>query len=121
MPPSDWITEKSCSPIIRPTRGARRGIFFKTSVGSTPRATNQSKLSSIDSARRAETETLANPRVDSRRKTALRWLDSTSVILQPGCKIAIGTPGNPAPEPESTMEDAPDLTGKWAPKNSDSQ
>ena len=75
-----------------------------TSAGSTARATIQSLCAAMSSIRSARTETFDRWRLDSRRKTAFLWLDSTSVTRQSGLRIAMGIPGNPAPEPTSSTE-----------------
>src|ERR1035438_2783419 len=115
----DWSSRKSSSPNIRPIFGERRGISATTSFGFTALETNESNTDANSSPLCATTETLARVLVASLKKTALRWLDSTKLTFQSGFKIAMGTPGKPAPLPMSAIELA--LFSRCAAKNRDSQ
>ena len=90
-----------------------------TSLGLTALATNESNTDDNSSALCATTDTLARLLVASLKKTALRRFDSTKVTFRVGFKMAIGTPGKPAPLPMSAMELA--LFSRCAAKNRDSQ
>src|SRR5579862_534862 len=73
-------------------------------------------------------------RITSRRKATFLWFDSIRVIGLWGDQILMGRPGNPAPEPRSTIRgtvaadcgpeeeagDAPGSGSRWRAAKSDS-